>query len=359
MSIFRRANSLLKSSFRLSASCASCSKSSCLSSHTRPSYIRKGSRNSGVGIASVSRRFPRRASRATTFLRTHDHLPPYTQGKMAAAASQMAALNATFAGAKVTAKAKKVSARVSARAVKPVRAALAAPADVSADTVMDCVNTVRFLAIDAINKSNSGHPGLPMGCAPMGYVIYREAMTHNPKNHSWFNRDRFVLSAGHGCMLQYSLMHLTGYPSVSVRPRFESRVSPRTAGRCARDGRVPDRVATGPIAPLFYPYSGKRRCASSRKKAQPGLSAARWRRRSATTPARRRARRDAKARRDTITFARVSAPSRGLETLGAARAARARVARDPTRNIHSAASKASLEEFRRRSYANARFFRPR
>lgn len=278
---------------------------------------------------------------------------------MAAAASQMAALNATFAGAKVTAKAKKVSARVSARAVKPVRAALAAPADVSADTVMDCVNTVRFLAIDAINKSNSGHPGLPMGCAPMGYVIYREAMTHNPKNHSWFNRDRFVLSAGHGCMLQYSLMHLTGYPSVSVRPRFESRVSPRTAGRCARDGRVPDRVATDPIAPLFYPYSGKRRCASSRKKAQPGLSAARWRRLSATTPARRRARRDAKARRDTITFARVSAPPRGLETLGAARAARARVARDPTRNIHSAASKASLEEFRRRSCANARFFRPR
>ena len=57
---------------------------------------------------------------------------------------------------------------------------------------MDCVNTIRFLAIDAINKSNSGHPGLPMGCAPMGYVIYREAMTHNPKDHTWFNRDRFV-----------------------------------------------------------------------------------------------------------------------------------------------------------------------
>ena len=190
---------------------------------------------------------------------------------MAAAASQMAALNASFAGAKVTAKAKKVSARVSARAVKPVRAALAAPADVSADTVMDCVNTVRFLAIDAINKSNSGHPGLPMGCAPMGYVIYREAMTHNPKNHSWFNRARFVLSAGHGCMLQYSLMHLTGYPSVSVRPRFESRVSLRTARRRALGGRVPDRVATGPIAPLFYPYSGKRRCGSwpARKRSSP------------------------------------------------------------------------------------------
>ena len=53
----------------------------------------------------------------------------------------------------------------------------------------------------------------------MGYVIFREAMTHNPQNTKWFNRDRFVLSAGHGCMLQYSLMHLTGYPSVSVRVR--------------------------------------------------------------------------------------------------------------------------------------------
>ena len=160
---------------------------------------------------------------------------------MAAAASQMAALNATFAGAKVTAKAKKVSARVSARAVKPVRAALAAPADVSADTVMDCVNTVRFLAIDAINKSNSGHPGLPMGCAPVGYVIYREAMTHNPKNHSWFNRDRFVLSAGHGCMLQYSLMHLTGYPSVSVSHRTLSFCRTRAAypiGRAHSPGKT-------------------------------------------------------------------------------------------------------------------------
>ena len=92
---------------------------------------------------------------------------------------------------------------------------VAAPA--SLDTL--CINSIRMLAVDAINKSNSGHPGLPMGCAPMGYVIFREAMTHNPQNAKWFNRDRFVLSAGHGCMLQYSLMHLTGYPSVSVRVR--------------------------------------------------------------------------------------------------------------------------------------------
>ena len=150
----------------------------------------------------------------------------------AMSAASMAALNTSFAGQRLNkTAARKVSAKVTTRAVKPVTRAqaVAAPADVSSETVMDCVNTIRFHAIDAINKSNSGHPGLPMGCAPMVYVIFREAMTHNPKNYQWFNRDRFVLSAGHGCMLQYSLMHLTGYPSVSVRPRFESRVSLRPA----------------------------------------------------------------------------------------------------------------------------------
>ena len=90
---------------------------------------------------------------------------------------------------------------------------VAAPA--SLDTL--CINSIRMLAVDAINKSNSGHPGLPMGCAPMGYALWDKFLKHNPKNPKWFNRDRFVLSAGHGCMLQYSLMHLTGYPSVSVR----------------------------------------------------------------------------------------------------------------------------------------------
>jgi len=128
--------------------------------------------------------------------------------------------HAAFAPALVAYRAKlsaKVQSRRTARGKVVAQAAVAAPNGVSAETVNDSINTIRFLAIDAINKSNSGHPGLPMGCAPMGYVIYREAMTHNPKNGKWFNRDRFVLSAGHGCMLQYSLMHLTGYPSVSVR----------------------------------------------------------------------------------------------------------------------------------------------
>ncbi|XP_047338723.1 transketolase, chloroplastic [Impatiens glandulifera] len=83
------------------------------------------------------------------------------------------------------------------------------------NTLVDkSVNTIRFLAIDAVEKANSGHPGLPMGCAPMGHILYDEIMRYNPKNPYWFNRDRFVLSAGHGCMLQYALLHLAGYDSV-------------------------------------------------------------------------------------------------------------------------------------------------
>ncbi|GER57500.1 transketolase [Striga asiatica] len=82
------------------------------------------------------------------------------------------------------------------------------------ELVEKSVNTIRFLAIDAVEKANSGHPGLPMGCAPMGHVLYDEVMRYNPKNPYWFNRDRFVLSAGHGCMLQYALLHLAGYDAV-------------------------------------------------------------------------------------------------------------------------------------------------
>ncbi|MBW3042836.1 transketolase [Prochlorococcus marinus] len=84
----------------------------------------------------------------------------------------------------------------------------------SLDTL--CINSIRMLAVDAVNKSNSGHPGLPMGCAPMGYALWDKHLRHNPKNPKWFNRDRFVLSAGHGCMLLYALLHLTGYDSVTM-----------------------------------------------------------------------------------------------------------------------------------------------
>lgn len=73
------------------------------------------------------------------------------------------------------------------------------------------INTIRTLSIDTIEKANSGHPGMPMGAAPMAYTLWTQFMNHNPKNPNWFNRDRFVLSAGHGSALLYSLLHLTGY----------------------------------------------------------------------------------------------------------------------------------------------------
>lgn len=79
-----------------------------------------------------------------------------------------------------------------------------------------CVNSIRFLAIDAVEKAKSGHPGLPMGAAPMAFVLWDRFLRVNPKNPQWFNRDRFVLSAGHGCMLQYALMYLAGYDSVTL-----------------------------------------------------------------------------------------------------------------------------------------------
>jgi len=73
------------------------------------------------------------------------------------------------------------------------------------------ITTIRTLAIDAIEKAKSGHPGMPMGSAPMGYQLFAKTMNHNPENPTWVNRDRFVLSAGHGSMLLYSLLHLSGY----------------------------------------------------------------------------------------------------------------------------------------------------
>ena len=76
---------------------------------------------------------------------------------------------------------------------------------------LKAINTIRTLSIDAIEKANSGHPGLPMGAAPMAYTLFTDFMNHNPKTFKWFNRDRFVLSAGHGSMLLYSLLHLCGY----------------------------------------------------------------------------------------------------------------------------------------------------
>src|SRR5580765_2928929 len=79
------------------------------------------------------------------------------------------------------------------------------------DLQLRAINTIRFLSADAVQKANSGHPGLPMGAAAMAFTLWTRHLRHNPRNPKWAGRDRFVLSGGHGSMLLYSLLHLTGY----------------------------------------------------------------------------------------------------------------------------------------------------
>jgi transketolase len=90
--------------------------------------------------------------------------------------------------------------------------ALAPESKISQSTVDQlCINSIRVLAMDAVQKANSGHPGMPMGMAPVAYLLFTRFMRHNPRNPKWFGRDRFVLSAGHGCMLLYASLYLSGY----------------------------------------------------------------------------------------------------------------------------------------------------
>ncbi|NWF59456.1 MAG: transketolase [Fischerella sp.] len=111
-----------------------------------------------------------------------------------------------------------------------------------------CINSIRFLAIDAVEKAKSGHPGLPMGAAPMAFVLWDRFMRFNPKNPYWFNRDRFVLSAGHGCMLQYALLHLTGYDSVTIEDIKQFRQwGSKTPGHPENFETPGVEVTTGPL----------------------------------------------------------------------------------------------------------------
>ncbi|MBK8148689.1 MAG: transketolase [Acidobacteria bacterium] len=114
------------------------------------------------------------------------------------------------------------------------------------------INTIRTLSLDAIQKANSGHPGLPLGAAPMAYVLWTKFLWHNPKNPKWFNRDRFILSGGHGSMLIYSLLHLTGYDSVSLDDikNFRQFGSP-TPGHPENHLTAGVEVTTGPLGQGF------------------------------------------------------------------------------------------------------------
>lgn len=112
----------------------------------------------------------------------------------------------------------------------------------------DAVNAIRFLSIDGVNAANSGHPGLPMGCAPLAYVLWKETMKLNPKNPQFFNRDRFVLSAGHGSMLQYSLLYLAGFDSVGIDDLKQFRQwDSRTPGHPENFLTSGVEVTTGPL----------------------------------------------------------------------------------------------------------------
>ena len=85
------------------------------------------------------------------------------------------------------------------------------PKEVNPELDQLCINVVRVLSMDAVQRANSGHPGAPMGLAPLGYLLFTRHLRHNPANPGWLDRDRFVLSPGHASMLLYSLLHLTGY----------------------------------------------------------------------------------------------------------------------------------------------------
>jgi transketolase len=114
-----------------------------------------------------------------------------------------------------------------------------------------CINTIRFLSIDAVQKANSGHPGMPMGAAPMAYILWDRFLSHNPANPDWFNRDRFVLSAGHASMLLYSLLHLTGYDLPLDEIRQFRQWQSKTPGHPERGHTPGVEITTGPLGQGF------------------------------------------------------------------------------------------------------------
>jgi len=114
-----------------------------------------------------------------------------------------------------------------------------------------CINTIRILSADAVQNANSGHPGLPMGAAAMAYTLWTRFLRHNPMDPQWFDRDRFILSAGHGSMLLYSLLFLTGYDlSLDEIKRFRKWGS-KTPGHPERNDTPGVEVTTGPLGQGF------------------------------------------------------------------------------------------------------------
>jgi transketolase len=113
------------------------------------------------------------------------------------------------------------------------------------------VNTIRFLSVDAVQKAKSGHPGMPMGTAPLAYVLYAKYMKHNPVNTKWYNRDRFLLSAGHGSMLLYSILHLCGYDIPLEELKKFRQLGSITAGHPEHTLAPGIETTTGPLGQGF------------------------------------------------------------------------------------------------------------
>ncbi|UCG84659.1 MAG: transketolase, partial [Dehalococcoidia bacterium] len=114
-----------------------------------------------------------------------------------------------------------------------------------------CINTIRFLAIDAVQKANSGHPGTPMGAAPMAYVLWDRFLKHNPADPKWSDRDRFILSPGHASALLYALLHLTGYDLSLEEIKLFRQWESRTPGHIEYGVTPGVEVTTGPLGQGF------------------------------------------------------------------------------------------------------------
>ena len=129
----------------------------------------------------------------------------------------------------------------------------AAPDNLRAAKDLDqlAINTLRFLAVDAIEKADSGHPGLPLGAAPMAYVLWTKFLRHHPADPQWFDRDRFILSAGHGSMLLYGLLHLTGYALPLEQLKAFRQWGSLTPGHPERGLTPGVEVTTGPLGQGF------------------------------------------------------------------------------------------------------------
>ena len=133
------------------------------------------------------------------------------------------------------------------------RSTNAAPSTKPLNPALDneCINTLGFLSVDAVQKADSGHPGLPMGAAALAYALWTRFLKHNPANPGWFDRDRFVLSPGHGSMLLYSLLHLTGYDLPLEQIKHFREWGSMTPGHPERGVAPGVETTTGPLGQGF------------------------------------------------------------------------------------------------------------